>query len=110
MAWTAATRGRLCARERELCERCDGSGMGADHALSAGGPARRAAAVDLPPAGGERDLLPAAGRLPIADAAAGLSAARHPLRLLLGMDRQRVWAHVHDALIDGSGSYRVMFP
>jgi hypothetical protein len=43
----------MCA-ERDLCKRCDGSGVGADGAAAAGGSARRPAALDLPAAGGER--------------------------------------------------------
>ena len=81
--------GRLCAPERELCKRCDGSGVGADPAAAPGRAARRATANHLPAAGGGRDLLPAAGGLPVADAAAGLPAAQHGLRLLPGLDRGR---------------------
>ena len=81
--------GRICAPERELCKRHDGSGMGVDRAVASGGPAGRATENDLPAAGSERDLLPAPGRLPVADAAAGLPAAQHRLWLLPGLDRRR---------------------
>ena len=47
------------------------------------------AALDLPATGGERGVLPAADRVPVADAAAGLPAAQHRLRLLPGLDRGR---------------------
>ena len=72
--------------------------MGADRAVAPGGADGRAAADDLPAAGGERDLLPASDRLPVADAAAGLPAAQHRLRLLPGWIAAGVWAHVHDVL------------
>jgi hypothetical protein len=69
--------GRLCAPERDLCKRRDGSGMGADRAAAAAGAARRAAALDVPASGGECGVLPAAGRMPVAHAAAGLPATQH---------------------------------
>jgi hypothetical protein len=63
--------------------------VGADRAVAPGGADGRAAADDLPAAGDERDLLPAADRLPVANAAAGLPAAQHRLRLLPDLDRGR---------------------
>lgn len=81
--------GRLCALERELCKRRDGPGVGVDRALSSGCAGGRASAHDMPSARGERDLLPAPGGLPVADAAAGFPAAQHRLRLLPGLDRGR---------------------
>ena len=81
MAWTAATRGdyvRLNGSFASDVRARDWTLM----APSLGGAARQTSAVAVTTAGGERDLLSVADRLPVADAAAGLPAAQHGLRLL----------------------------
>ena len=76
----------------EGAEGDDGSGMGADRAAPSGCADRRPSAVDVASPSGERGVLPAADRLPVADAAAGFPAAQHRLRLLPGLPGASVWA------------------
>ena len=89
MAWTAATRGDYVRPSGSYASDVTDREWALIAPLLPAVAAGRATADDLPAAGGGRDLLPAAGRLPVADAAEGFPAAQHRLRLLPGVDRGR---------------------
>ena len=89
MAWTAATRGDYVRPNGSYAsDVTDREWTLIAPLLPAARPGGRRRTTCLRPGGG-RDLLPAADRLPVANAAAGLPAAQHRLRLFPGLDRGR---------------------
>ena len=72
---------------RGVCKRRDRSGMGVDRAASAIRATGRQTSIGVPETGGERGVLPASDRMPVAHASTGLSAAQHGLWLFACLDR-----------------------